>query len=123
MSPLAARNVGTPSRRPRSCLCQVSALTQRLNCNTSDARQSHTFSFPPTTPPHLSLQLGPTHRKQAYDSDEEYGAVGNYHSTPHVYGGGNSPVISSSDEEESETEELEESLENCSINDSPDAVT
>ena len=81
----------------------------------------HSLSLP--QPPSLSPARAYSYGKQAYDSDEEYGAVSNYHSTPHVYGGGDSPVISSSDEEESETEELEESLENCSINDSPDAVT
>ena len=59
-----------------------------------------------------------------YDSDEGYGAVGYSYSTPCEGDGGGSPVISSSDEEEeSETEGMEESLENCCLNESTDDIT
>ena len=88
------------------------------------------FPVCPVLSPSLSLFPCPakaySYGKQGatgYDSDEGYGAVGYSYSTPYEGDGGGSPVISSSDEEESETEELEESLEDCCLNEPTDAIT
>ena len=75
----------------------------------------------PLLPHSLSLAKAYSYGKQGtanYDDSDEDGATGySYYSTS--YGDEGSPAISSSnEEEESEPEELEESLENCSVNDS-----
>ena len=83
-------------------------------------------TFPSLLPVHsLPLAKAYSYGKQGtagYDSDDASGY--SYQSTPYVYEDEDSPVISSSDEEEeSEPEELEETLEDCSLNESHDAVT
>ena len=87
-----------------------------LSCFLSLISPSLEISLSPL-PHSLSLAKAYSYGKQGtanYDS-YEYGATGySYYSTS--YGDDGSPAISSSnEEEESELEELEESLKNCSV--------
>ena len=139
--------MATPQRKPRSCPCQVSnyiiwcrVLSPFSLCLSFSAHASLAPPPPPSPSflslispslvfslsllppsPTLSLAKAYSYGKQGtanYDDSDEDGATGySYYSTS--YGDEGSPAISSSnEEEESEPEELEESLENCSVNDS-----
>ena len=98
-------------------LAKAYSYGKQGTANYGDSDEDGVFLPPP--PP--SLAKAYSYGKQGtanYDDSDEDGATGySYYSTS--YGDEVSPAISSSnEEEESEPEELEESLENCSVNDS-----